>query len=203
MFKKCVVIVLGLVIMLSAAITARPEAVFACSCAFSPADQQVEDELERKSAIFAGKVTKVTPPKQKRMMSSADLVEIVFEVTKAWKGKVGSRTAVYTAMSSASCGYEGFQVGSEYLISGYEKSGHLETTICDMTLPLSSATKQLAVLGTGYPPSPVSAPESAILGQEGDQTEIPGNLSSTLIILTAAVILIGGTLLILLRKRRR
>ncbi|WP_159887274.1 hypothetical protein [Paenibacillus puerhi] len=49
------------------------------------------------------------------------------------------KTAVYTAWSSASCGYERFAVGESYLIFASRDPDRLETGICEGTKPLSQA----------------------------------------------------------------
>jgi hypothetical protein len=126
----------------------KPTKAVACSCAPPPA---VSEELARKTAIFSGKVTAVTPPKKKPVMSSADPVKIDFEVTEVWKGNVAKTTAVYTAQSSASCGYQGFTEGKEYIVYAYGSEERLETGLCERTKPLASASEDLKELGTGQP----------------------------------------------------
>lgn len=199
MNKRSAIFVLCVAILLGAGLVAKPEEVFACSCAGPlSAEKQVKDELERKTAIFAGKVTKVTQPRQKIIMSSADLVKVNFEVSKVWKGELQREAVVYTAMSSASCGIENFQVGTEYLVSAYEDREHLETNICDLTKPLASAEEEVKILGAGY--SPKLIPKS----QETSVFQVTDGWPSDVIlsILTIMFIIVGAVILMLIKHRK-
>lgn len=143
---------------------AAPGKAHACSCAKPPA---VKEELNRRTAVFAGKVTQVEKPASKLIQSSAEPVKITFEVSAVWKGELKSKTAVYTAMSSASCGYENFQVHTEYIVFATGTPDRLETSICTRTKPLASAWEERAVLGTGAAPlstTPGPATEAASAG---------------------------------------
>jgi cobalamin biosynthesis Mg chelatase CobN len=187
--KRTFGFVLSLVILLGSGLLIKPQAVYACSCAAPlSAEKQVKDELDRKSAIFAGKVVKITQPQQNIIISSADLVKVTFEVSKVWKGELGRQAVVYTAMSSASCGVENFQVGTKYIVSAYKDSKPLETTICNLTKPLASAGAELAVLGEGYAPT--------------NQAQEKGNSSPMSLIISAATVLIVGTIVLLFIRRR-
>lgn len=126
-----------------------PAEVHACSCA---GPRPVQEEMNRKTAIFAGEVISVEPPRGGWSRSSAAPVEVTFEVTDVWKGQPGSKSKVYTALSGASCGYEGFVAGQTYIVFAYGPSDRLETGLCERTKPLSSASEELAVLGAGYEP---------------------------------------------------
>jgi len=213
LMKKMLLYLLCGAILISTAIIASPGAVFACSCVASPSvDKLVKDELDRKTAIFSGKVIKVTPPPQKETMSSADLVQVDFEVTTVWKGELKQQTVIYTAMDSASCGYEGFNVGGDYIVSAYEDSGKLETGMCELTKPVSAAGSELDVLGEGYAPIPLSAGE--VLPSSKDAAyevanEVPSGESKesepskTQIILgSLALFLMIGVVITLARRRR-
>ncbi|OBZ11042.1 MULTISPECIES: hypothetical protein [Bacillales] len=158
MYRKSFFFVLCCAILWSAGIIAKPTAVYACSCAMSPSpENQVKEALRRDTSIFAGKVTEVIQPPEKKVMSSADLVQVNFEVSTVWKGELGKQTTVYTAMSSASCGYEGFEVGQAYIVTAIGKPVKLETNICDLTKPLASAKEEIKLLGDGYGPQPLSS----------------------------------------------
>ncbi len=200
---KTIVFILGWAILISSGLIAKPEAAFACSCA-SPvsAEKQVKDELERKIAIFAGKVTKVIPPRQKEIMSSTDQIKVNFEVSKIWKGDLGKQTTVYTAMSSASCGYENFEVGSEYIVSAYKDPERLETNICDLTKPLASAVEELKILGEGYLPTAMSAEQKVMTNQEIETHGTVGKSPMSIIVAIAAAI-IGGAIVTMVISRRR
>ncbi|WFB57936.1 hypothetical protein [Paenibacillus sp. BR1-192] len=82
-------------------------------------------------------------------------------------------TELTTAMSSASCGYDQFAVGSEYLVFASAESGRLTTGLCDGTKPLTAAGKELSELGAGYPPKAAPPP-----GETGSDTLAEGMLPS-------------------------
>lgn len=168
---------------------ANPAEVSACSCAAPPS---VQSELSRKTAIFSGKVKDVKQPgKIGFVQSSADPVRVTFEVTTVWKGQVTSTTEVYTAMSSASCGFTGFAVNQSYLVSAYGTSDRLETGMCEMTKPLSAASQELAELGAGQAPAPSKA------AAEGNY------IFPTIAAVSALAIVAAMTLFVMSRKRRR
>ncbi|WP_127583716.1 hypothetical protein [Paenibacillus koleovorans] len=192
--QKLLFLLTSLTLLPLAGFLANPASVSACSCV-APASvaQQVKDELGRKTAIFVGKVTAVATPTRPLMRSSADPVKVNFTVSSVWKGDVKRGTAVYTAMSSASCGYDNFIVGEEYLVSAYTHEGQLKTGICEMTRPLSLATEELKLLGSGLPPIP-----GGDLGPKFKPSYISGALVMAAILITAA-----GWISIQMRRSRR
>lgn len=119
----------------------------ACSCAQLGSAQQA---MQQHAAVFSGKVTKMDRPLVAR--SSAAPVRITIKVDDVWKGQVSSRTVVTTALSGASCGYEGFREGESYVVFASEHSGKLETGLCSLTQPLAAAGDVLNELGEGYKP---------------------------------------------------
>ncbi|MDF2570686.1 MAG: hypothetical protein K0R55_2290 [Sporomusa sp.] len=165
----------------------EPLTVNACSCAEPPS---IEDQLNRKTAIFKGKVLSLKKPVKGKIWSSADPVKAQFEVKTVWKGELSSQTTVYTALSSASCGYEGFEVKEEYIVFAYGDPDRLETGLCEGTKTLASAQEELKALGGGYEPSKITTP------QEDNR--------SVIIVLVLAISLTLFILLVIsLRRRRR
>ncbi|WP_176706232.1 hypothetical protein [Paenibacillus hemerocallicola] len=150
MGKRTAIAFLCCMLAISAWLLVKPTAVHACSCA---GPSPVQDDLNRKTAIFAGKVKSVDKPRGGLIRSSADPVEVTFEVTDVWKGELRSETKVYTAMSGASCGYEGFAAGQSYIVFAHGLSDRLETGSCERTKLLASASEELAALGAGYKPT--------------------------------------------------
>ncbi|EFU38412.1 hypothetical protein PVOR_30428 [Paenibacillus vortex V453] len=165
-----VMILLSCLLLLVSVYAVKPTDVFACSCAGPPT---VPEGLERSAAVFAGKVTKMVGPKPKLVMSSTDPVVVTFEVTEVWKGELPLKTELTTAISSASCGYDQFAVGSEFLVFGYVRSGQLQTGLCDGTKLLSAAGKELTELGKGY--SPQEIPKSGDTGENALPEEVPAS----------------------------
>jgi hypothetical protein len=133
-----------------------PESAQACSCAMAPSVQQ---ELQRKTAVFSGRVVKLTEPGKGLIRSSADPVTATFAVANVWKGEAKPQLAVYTAISSASCGFS-FQMNTDYLVyASSDGNGKLTTIICDRTKPIADASEDLTALGAGDKPAPLAYPE--------------------------------------------
>ncbi len=123
---------------------------YACSCAVS---QTVEDEMQRSSAVFSGRVIEITDVnKFKVSKSSGDPMAVLFEVNKSWKGVSQSQVIVHTVRSEATCGYE-FQENEDYLVYTEENEGKLTTSICSRTTPLVLAQADLDQLGEGEQPT--------------------------------------------------
>ncbi|WP_339268194.1 hypothetical protein NYE54_29920 [Paenibacillus sp. FSL K6-1330] len=206
MRKSMVMILLSCLLLLVSLYTVKPANVFACSCAGPPT---VEESLERSAAIFAGKVTKLVGPKPKLVMSSADPVHVMLEVTEVWKGELAGMTELTTAMSSASCGYDQFAVGSEFLVFASVESGQLRTGMCDGTKLLSTAGKELTELGDGYPPEDASArgsgPDTFAEGVPSGEGQNSGQspfLLKPVLGGVAVVLLAAGVWLYFWRKKR-
>jgi hypothetical protein len=97
-------------------------------------------ELEKATAVFIGKVTKINDD------SSARINE--FEVEKIWKGTSTKRIIVRTGKHLY--GYR-FTEGEKYLVYAYGK-GELETSRCGRTKSVESASLDLKELGEGKVP---------------------------------------------------
>ncbi|MBO7745119.1 hypothetical protein I8J29_12995 [Paenibacillus sp. MWE-103] len=135
----------------------RPATVHACSCASAPS---LEAQLNRDTAVFTGKVVRLTAPAKGIFQSSADPVRVQFEVKTVWKGTLSAQATVYTALSSASCGYDDFQVNEDYLVFAHGKPNRLETGLCNGNKTLAAAQPDLQALGAGYEPVPMKEPLS-------------------------------------------
>ncbi|GBG08474.1 hypothetical protein PAT3040_03057 [Paenibacillus agaridevorans] len=198
MWKRTVMILLSYLILFGMWFVIEPVTVNACSCAELPS---IEEQLERKTAIFTGKILSVTKPVQGKIWSSADPVKVLFEVKTVWKGELGSQTTVHTALSSKSCGYEGFEVNKEYVVFAYGDPDRLETGRCEGNKTLASAQEELKALGAGYEPSKIIPQEIPLevssINMEADNGYITIVFVSV-IILTTFILLI-----IFLRVRRR
>jgi hypothetical protein len=163
-----------MLIFLIGLLIATPYRAYACSCL--PPRPPLES-MANSDAVFSGKVVRIDS-EDAVIMSSADPVNVVFEVSRVWKGDEKGAIALSTARDSASCGYD-FVVGEEYLVYANISDTGLTTGLCSRTMPLSSAGEDLAVLGEGTIPVPLSEPTSSA---------IPW-------VLTAGAVVIGLTLL--------
>ncbi len=171
-------------IILVGFMAATPQQAYACSCI--PPSPPLES-MATSDAVFSGKVTRIEA-EEAPIMSSADPVKVVFEVSRVWKGAEDGAIALSTARDSASCGYD-FVAGQEYLVYAHSSESGLTTGLCTRTMPLSAAGEDLAALGEGVVPAPVAQPAS---------TSIPW-------VLAAGAVGIGLVLLaaIYLKKPRR
>lgn len=127
-----------------------PVTSLACSCV---PPGSVQEEMERSSAVFSGKVVEIVNPNEKNeIQSSADLVAVKIEVTEWWKGGNESEVIVYTEMSSASCGFE-FSLNEEYIVYAHEDDdGKIRVSLCSRTAQLQYAEEDLKELGEAEKP---------------------------------------------------
>jgi hypothetical protein len=135
---------------------ASPQKAYACSCI--PPRPPLES-MANSAAVFSGKVVRIEA-EDTPLISSADPVKVVFEVSMVWKGAEDGAIALSTARDSASCGYD-FIVGEEYLVYADNGENGLITGLCSRTMPLSAAGEDLAALGEGVVPPPVTPPTSS------------------------------------------
>ena len=145
---------------------------FACSCV---APWPPTEALAGATAVFVGKVSNLDVSTG-LLTSTADPVEVTFQVSKVWKGPVHSTLLATTARSGASCGY-GFERGQEYLVYARGTETELEVSLCSRTQPLSAADEDLAVLGQGNIPTAVDE-DLAVLGQGNIPTAEAPDLST-------------------------
>jgi hypothetical protein len=167
---------------------ALPTTSYACSCAPPPS---VEEALQQKTAVFSGKVINMKEYK-KFWGSSADPVEILFEVTGAWKGVKQSEVIVNTEISSASCGYN-FEMNKEYLVYAYGDEYGLKTGLCERTKLISAAADDLAVLGEG----------DQNLQQVNPAEQEDAGSTNILIIWGAVSLLIFTAIILFIRNKRK
>lgn len=194
---------MGFALLFVALFTIKAPVAHACSCAMPPT---VEKELERKSAIFKGKVTQITVPETGELISTADLVAITFQVDQVWKGALAEETTIYTARDSVSCGYEGFQENKEYVVFAYESENKLQTGVCELTKPASSAGEELDALGKGYAPTAVTVKNKVtqLSGEGASEQEVPEKGNSNVYLIAGAcfaVLMLGGVVLVVRKSR--
>jgi hypothetical protein len=123
----------------------KPTSSFACSCIPSP---PVQEELERVSAVFSGKVLEI----KEDSSSNTEPLKVTFQVNRTWKGVNETELSIYTGRDSAGCGYS-FKVNESYLVYAIESEGKLITGLCSLTKELSSAEEDLSIIGEGNEPT--------------------------------------------------
>ncbi|WP_409344739.1 hypothetical protein [Paenibacillus sp. MBLB4367] len=151
--------VIVLTVLFACLYSLQPKTGYACSCA---GPLSVQQELQSKTAVFSGKAVSVNVQKG-LLRSSADPVAVTLEVDRVWKGEIGRKQTVYTAMDGASCGFK-FETGREYVIYAHSGNDKLETSICSRTKLLSAAAEDSKLLGAGQPPGPDNREASGSAG---------------------------------------
>jgi hypothetical protein len=123
-----------------------PGTIHACSCAESPS---ANAELQSHTAVFSGRVLSVKEPSRLLNWSSADPVKVTFEVYRVWKGDVGKKVSVQTAMSGASCGFD-FVENQEYLVYAYGDMADLKAGLCSRTQAFLTSSNDIEALGAPF-----------------------------------------------------
>lgn len=137
----------------------------ACECSNTPT---VQEDFKRADLVFSGKVLRV----------SADYPygenEVTFQVDRVWKGDV-TRTVTFNMANNDSCMTATYPNGVYLVYAFWVKRGYtgpnfnrrdknwlrqrLDTTICGRTNTLKN-NPDLAILGSGYAPSPNTTPNT-------------------------------------------
>jgi hypothetical protein len=128
----------------------NPTPAWACSC--TPVT--VQQAAENADAVFRGRVTQ----RDRAGRGDTARVELRFQVSRVFKGRVYADQVVTTAVDSAGCGIEA-AVDSEWIIFAVEVSEtsgdrvitHLQTSLCSGNLP---GVNSPALLGRGQFPRP-------------------------------------------------
>ncbi|MDF2679104.1 MAG: hypothetical protein K0R47_294 [Brevibacillus sp.] len=189
--KKTIQVTVLLLFTLSTLLFAIPSSVYACSCV-SPGP--VKEALAQAESVFAGKVTKIIEPKPNAqgIISSADPVDVTFDVSISWKGVNTKHVTIKTPLDSASCGFS-FDVGKEYLVYSYTNGDNdLETNICTRTQELTVASEDLASLGTGMTPIQDGQPN----------TEEKQTLTSPYLWISGILVLAGVTYFFVKKRKK-
>lgn len=151
---------------------------FACSCA---GEESTEEAFQRADAVFSGEMVRGgiedPDPEDDTMIGG-----IQFRVLDAWKGVPGESVVLYgqeaayygkleegEMVVASSCAYT-FEEGESYLVYASRQEDGLQTGLCDRTMPLTEAERDLDVLGppadrlteTGGPPLPFAGVLAAV-----------------------------------------
>ena len=125
-----------------------PRGARACSCVMPPPPEQA---LEEADAVFEARPFGMSSDDQRARYS--------LEVDRVWKGDVGPRVEISTALHSAMCG-RSYRIGTQYVIYARRgPNGELTDMLCSRTRATTSAAEDLQVLGAGHEPQEALAPD--------------------------------------------
>jgi len=103
-----------------------------------------EQALEESDAVFEARPFGMNSDDQRARYS--------LEVDRVWKGDVGPRVEISTALHSATCG-RSYRIGTQYVIYARRgPNGELTDMLCTRTRATASAAEDLQVLGAGHEP---------------------------------------------------
>ena len=132
-----------------------PGPVYACKCAVPGSPSE---ELEKFSAVFAGRVVSVQhsfdPDVASVVREAEDRTTVGFAVSAVWKGTVHEDMYVTTPPTGGSCGFT-FIEGEEYIVYGHDSNyddGGYTVGICSRTALLGLARTDLEAFGEGQAP---------------------------------------------------
>lgn len=130
------------------ALSFSPSSAAACSCMI----QSIEDARRSSSAIFEGRVDRVSVADQPAGDSS-DTVVLSLEVVRSFQGASHEHVELRTAGKSAACGAT-LEQGKSYLVyaSAHEGDDKLWVSLCSRTKPIEQAGEDLTALGMGVTP---------------------------------------------------
>ncbi|WP_053367939.1 hypothetical protein [Bacillus sp. FJAT-27245] len=122
---------------------------YACKCDGLP---PVEEELEKSTTVFTGKVIGVNEEKGTGIDSPT--IKVLFEVSDTWKGI--SESQIILQFNQSSCNID-FKKGKEYLIYAkenpdFKKKTAMTTGVCDRSAEVTKAGGDLTFLGRGEAP---------------------------------------------------
>ncbi|MCA9653092.1 MAG: hypothetical protein KC501_24470 [Myxococcales bacterium] len=138
---------------------AAPRGARACSCMMPPPPAEALDEAD---AVFEARPFSMSNDDRRAYYS--------FEVDRVWKGEIGPRVEIATALHSAACGRT-YQIGTRYVVYARRNAdGDWADGLCSRTRASLSAEEDLQVLGAGH--APISGEPAAQSGSS-EATEPP------------------------------
>ncbi len=129
--------------------------VEACTCGSGSGPACQEAWRQGVDAVFLGRVEKIEPsqgvpgmvPGAMSMTMMGGMLKVTIAAEENYRGTSAKTIQVYTASSSAACGYS-FREGESYLVyaSADDKRGQLLVSICSATKPAEYSAKDLTYL---------------------------------------------------------
>ncbi len=139
--RRACAVGLGVPLAVVSAAWLAPSVVSACSCRAPPPPAEA---LAAADAVFEARPFSMSNDSQR--------ARYVFEVDRVWKGDIGPRVEISTALHSASCG-RSYRIGSRYVVYARKNASDTWTDgLCSRTRTSQSAAEDLQVLGRGRSP---------------------------------------------------
>jgi hypothetical protein len=160
------------------------------------------EELEKFSAVFAGRVVSVqhSYDPDGESVSPEDRTTVGFEVSTVWKGTVHEDMYITTPPTGGSCGFA-FVEGDEYIVYGHDSNyadGGYTAGICSRTALLGQAQVDLDALGEGQAPRAGTGGPSP----EQPQDAVLDGAWIIVLVVAAAVVAVGGVVAYSRLRRR-
>ncbi len=157
----------------------------ACSCALG----STGDHVENADVIVTGTLTDAIDPPAAEVMSSDDPITYLVDVEKTFKGDASHQLEFTSAMSGASCGLEGMQVGDRYAFFLYPENKGLEANLCGGTAPSTPKLERQIAHWTGPPREPAAGvePASSPTSTRIDDDEPAQSAAPTWLVVSGAV----------------
>ena len=121
----------------------QTEPAQACSCS---APSTTAEALKRATAVFRGKVIKISVPSLDWIgLTRTGAHRVKFEILKQWKGPSAETTVVVTRLTGEGCGFP-FEEQKEYLVYVVAEPKHIQTGICTGTKSIADAEQEMEQL---------------------------------------------------------
>jgi hypothetical protein len=119
------------------------EVARACSCSAPPTTAEA---LQRSTAVFKGKVVKISVPSLDWIgLTRTGAHRVKFEILKQWKGPAAETTVIVTRLTGEGCGFP-FEEQKEYLVYVVAEQKHIQSGICTGTKSTADAEEEMEEL---------------------------------------------------------
>ena len=121
----------------------QTEVAQACGCSAPPTTAEA---LQRSTAVFKGKVVKISVPSLDWLgLTRTGAHRVKFEILKQWKGPSAETTVVVTRLTGEGCGFP-FEEQKEYLVYVIAEQKHIQSGICTGTKSIADAEEEMEEL---------------------------------------------------------
>ena len=121
----------------------QTEVAQACGCSAPPTTAEA---LQRSTAVFKGKVVKISVPSLDWIgLTRTGAHRVKFEILKQWKGPSAETTVVVTRLTGEGCGFP-FEEQKEYLVYVVAEQKHIQSGICTGTKSIADAEEEMEEL---------------------------------------------------------